>query len=459
MKIKDRLSLYFSLLTSGLLLLVMTVIYFAFKRSMEHDFYKRLHERTTIIAGLYLEADEVSPTVLEGLRRKVLQIIPGEVYRIYNEQDEAVFVPDTQQYWSRSLVRETRQKEYLAYKEGKRQVVGRVYHDNQGSFVVISSAVDEGTFQRLNKLLRIMLAVFLAVVFITYYSGRVLAEKLLSPIEKLVGRMKVISASNLDMRVETDGKKNEISALAESFNNLLQRLEQSFTLQGTFVANVTHELRTPVTSIIGETEVALKQNRTADEYRDTLRSVLSDSVRLKETISGLLELAQVNSDFSHAPLTPVRVDELLWELHDYWSSTLGPGCLKMQFGELPEDEKALVVEGNKQLLYIALNNIIGNAFKFSDGQTVSCSLQTGSEGLKVEIRDQGKGIDAGEFQKVFDPFYRSASASEFAGTGMGLYIAVRIVTLFGGKLSVSESDSTGTAILVTLPSVISLQDS
>lgn len=452
MKIKDRLSLYFSLIMGGLLILVMAVVYFVFQESMRSDFYKRLRERTSIIGGLYLEADEISPVALEGIRKRLLQKIPGEVFCIYNSKGDPVFVPDNRQYWGRSVISEVKEKEYVQFNEGRRQVAGRLYHDNQGDFIIISSAIDEGTYHRLDELLKIMIGVFFIVMLLTYYSGRILAKKLLSPIDRLINRIAIISASNLDMRVEAGNRKDEISVLADNFNGLLERLQNSFTLQGTFVANVTHELRTPVTSIIGETEVALKHDRAPEEYRAILRSVLNDSVRLKETISGMLELAHVNSDFSHAPLALVRVDELLWELNDYWNNTAGVVCIKTEMTGLPEDESALLVRANKRLLYIALNNVIGNAFKFSEGKIVLCSLTAGAGVLKINIKDFGKGIDPEEYQKILDPFYRSQQAVEFAGTGMGLYIANRIVSMFKGNLGVSESDSNGTTISISLPS-------
>lgn len=448
MKIKNRLSLYFTLISAALLLIVMGAIYFSFQRALKADFFDRLRERAKMVAALYLEADEVSPGVLGRIREKVLQKIPGEVTEIYNGKDESAFRHPSVFKWNHTVLNEVRSKEYLEFSEGRRQTVGVLYHDNQGDFVIMASATDLASERRLVLLLQIMTVIFIIVILLCFFSGRFLAQRVLSPIDRLIAQIRDITARNLHTRLDSGKENDEIGILAVNFNKLLERLEDSFTSRDTFVANVSHELRTPVTSIIGEVEVGLRQVRSAEEYRRILQSVLSDSVRLKETISALLELARIDNDSKKATFYPVRIDELLWKLQDEWNERLLPGSLVVLFSALPEDENLLKVTCNKPLLYIALNNVITNAFKFSEGNKVTCRLSATVAGLKISFHDTGIGLSAGEMSNVFEPFYRSERVSDYAGSGMGLYITNRIVSLFNGMLSIAGEEGKGAVVTI-----------
>lgn len=451
MKIKNRLSLYFTLICSVVILFGMLAVYIGFQRSVRSAFFERVKERNGIVASLYLEADEISVSELDSIKAHLFFKLPGEIYRIYDSRNQGVFVKDDQQYWPSSLINEVRKRGYLQYMDGESQVVGKFYRDNQGDFVVIDAAIDKTGKQRLANLMRILIVVFVVVVVFLFLSGRFLARKILLPIENLNSRIQLIRASNLHLRLQPGKRKDEIQDLALSFNDLLERLENAFTLQGAFVANVTHELRTPLTSIIGNVEVALLQDRETVHYQDILRSVLMDSVRLKQTVTALLELAQIDSDFSRTSQQQLRVDELLWELQAYWSRAQGQDAFLVSFGDMPEDDRLLNVMGNKELLYIAINNVVANGFKYSEGRSVTCSLSVADTTIMMSISDSGSGISESDQTRVFDPFYRAADTVSKPGSGVGLYISHKIIQLFRGRIYVAQSSGTGTTMVIELP--------
>ncbi|MDB5126277.1 HAMP domain-containing sensor histidine kinase, partial [Mucilaginibacter sp.] len=235
--------------------------------------------------------------------------------------------------------------------------------------------------------------------------------------------------------------------LIDNFNRLLAHLQNAFELQQTFVANASHELRTPLTSIMGEVEVALEKNRDSAEYERILSSIATDGARLQETITSLMELAQVDLNYTQAKLSPVRVDELIWELEEQWSGRKGPGMLKIQLASLPEDEELLTIPANKQMLYIALNNIIDNAFKYSEPHPVTLSFEATTTHIKISVSDQGRGITKENAGKIFHPFFRANKDKSIAGSGIGLYITSKIIELFKGTISV-ESEGQGSTFIV-----------
>ncbi|MEQ7800388.1 ATP-binding protein [Pedobacter sp. ASV1-7] len=450
MKIKDRLALYFTLSTTLIMLVILSAIYFTFLKFMEADFFARLTDRTMVTAKLYLEADEISSDSLNKIRSLYLEKLNSEVIRIYDSKNSAAFIGDDQQYWSNSTINKVRNAKKLRFKDGERQVVGIYYKDNQGDFVIIASAVDQSTHYRLDKLRKIMLATFVIVFIGLLLSGRWIAKTILNPLNLFIKEVKQIKSSNLHFRVQEGKNKDEINLLAQNFNNLMEHLEQAFALQRTFVANASHELRTPITRMTIAAELALSQEREKQDYKQALNSVLEDAEKMESIITGLVNLAQADLEFASSQLNPVRIDELLWTLQKDWKEKESLELI-ITMNNLPMDEAELIIQANPTLLHIAFNNIISNAFKFSDNHSVQCSLNIKQTEICISIVDQGTGIPETAIKEIFKPFYSAASESRHRGNGMGLYMAHKIITLYKGSITIHSKKGHGSTITVTFP--------
>jgi signal transduction histidine kinase len=448
MKIKTRLSLYFTLISSGALLLVLVAVYVAVFSFFTADFYNRLTDRTNLASQLYLKADELAADSILQLQQKYLEKLPGEVIRIYDDNNLSAFQMKHNIYWTKDIINQVRKDGYLQYQEGNRKVVGRLYKDNQGDYVILASALDVNSSRRL-----VMLGELTGILFIIFstglfFAGRMFAQKALSPVDKIITEIRNIRSSNLHLRVGQVKSKDEIYELINNFNRLLEHLQNAFELQQTFVANASHELRTPLTSIMGEVEVALDKSRDREEYERVLRSIANDGGRLQETITSLMELAQVDLNYTQAVLTPVRVDELIWELEEHWTNKKGPGMLKIQLANMPDDEEVLTIPAHKSMLYIALNNIIDNAFKYSAPHQVILNFEATLSHIKIAIADNGPGISKEDVQKIFRPFYRVNRDRSIAGNGIGLYITSKIIELFKGTIQVISVSGQGSTFVV-----------
>ncbi|MDO7744743.1 MAG: HAMP domain-containing histidine kinase [Pedobacter sp.] len=448
MKIKDRLALYFTLISTFTLLAVLIVVYFAFQKVMESEFFDRLTDRTMVTAKLYLKADEISTEALDAVRAQYLERLNGEVIRIYNERNNATFIGDDEQFWTNEIINKVRQEGKARFKDGERQVVGIFYKDNQGDFVIIASAIDHGTTVRVRQLLKVMIVVFIIIFIGLLLSARWIAERILSPLDVFIQQVKLIKSNNLDFRVEEGKNKDEITLLAQNFNNLMEHMEHAFVLQKTFVANASHELRTPVTRMIIGAEISLSKERETHEYKKALRSMLEDAEKLENIITGLFHLAQTDLEYGSAQVEQVRIDEMIWQMQSEWNQKKGTNKLMVEMINLPMDDQLLTLQANPTLLQIALDNIISNAFKFSDNEQVNCLLDITPLGIDITISDKGTGIEASKLEQIFKPFYSSSVKVEHAGNGMGLYMAHKIITLFGGKITVTSSNVSGTTFLV-----------
>lgn len=451
MKIKDRLSLYFTLTSAATLVIVLVAVYLTLSKFLEADFYERLSDRTMVTAKLYLEADEISRDSLDIVRSTYFEKLNNEVVRIYNADNSPEFIGEDQQYWSSEVINKVRKQGKIQFKEDERQVVGIFYKDNQGDFVILVSAIDRSSDYRMNKLLNTMIIIFIITFFGLLLFGRWIAERILSPLAVFVTDVKQIRSSNLHHRVKEGHNKDEINLLAQNFNNLMEHLENAFVLQKTFVANASHELRTPITRMVIAAEVALSKERDAFSYKNALLSVLEDAEKMEKIITGLLDLAQTDLEFGSSQIVPLRIDELIWVLQEEWANKPEKFELLVSMDNLPEEESELLIQANPIQLHIALDNIISNAFKFSDHQPVQCVLEVRTHDLQLSFIDKGVGIPIAKQVEIFKPFYSISTESRHKGNGMGLYMAHKIITLFKGKIQVISEEGKGSTFILTFP--------
>lgn len=447
MKIKDRIALYFTLISTSLLFAVLCTVYVTFMKFLEADFFERLTDRTMVTAKLYLEADEISRDALNNVRHKYLQKLNGEVTRIYDNKNRATFIGDSAQYWTKATIDRVRKNGLLKYTDGQRQVVGIYYKDNQGDFVILASAEDQGSHNRLDKLLKIMIFVFILISLIVLLLSRWIAEKMLKPLQKFMHEVKQAGSQHMEFRVEENHNKDEINLIAKSFNHLMEELEQAFILQKTFIANASHELRTPVTRIMMTAELALSKERDQAAYQKVIVSMLEDAEKMEHIITGLVALAKMDLELIHSQLVPLRLDDLLFKIQTEWKSQKNLD-LKIHYKNqiVPKPE----ILANAVLLQIALDNIISNAFKFSDNQQVSVVVEATENDFLIHITDNGTGISTEEQENIFKPFYTRAKDFGHQGEGIGLYMAQKIIDLLKGEITATSLQQRGCTFTVRL---------
>lgn len=446
MKIRDRLSLQFTMISAILLLAVLAGIYMFSSEHRVNDFRQRLRERAITNAELFLAQDNLSEEKFRDVRKKFPQSLQEEIVGIYNDSNQSVFVKDSSYHWPLSIINEVRRQKTIYYTQGKRQTVGIYYADNSGNFTILVSAVDLYGLGQMQQLFWVICIVFFISVFILFFAGRLFARIALSPIIKVINEVKFIRSSSLDKRLQTKQGKDEINELAITFNNLLEHLEQSFEAQRSFVAQASHELRTPITSIIGDVEVTLSQDRDKEEYKKTLDNVLTESGKLNDLINNLFDLAQANIDITE--FQDLRLDELLWQVKDEWINRIPESKIDLVY-HLPEDPRRYTIQGNNYLLFIAVGNILKNAIKFSDYRMVSCKLYLQHNTPVISIRDTGIGIGKEDFQKIFQPFYRGSNSSGYEGYGVGLSLADKIFRLHNVHVDINSELGKGTEFLLS----------
>jgi len=305
------------------------------------------------------------------------------------------------------------------------------------------------TQQTLASYLRTLVLVIPAGVALAALGGAGLARAALRPVDTMTGTARRITAEDLARRVPRNGSGDELDRLAETLNAMLARLEATFAQMRRFAADAAHELRTPLTALQGSMEVALRAERSADEYRRVLVSSLEDVARLRRVAEDLLLLSRATAGLE-MPRQRVELEPLVLEVLD----------LALQLGQRAgvtvrvKDLAPLAVSGEEMALRRALTNLVENAVRYTPrGGAVEVNLARADGWAMLSVTDTGIGIAAADTERIFEPFVRldAARARETGGTGLGLAIARSIVTAHDGSIAVESAPGSGSRFTIRLP--------
>jgi len=289
------------------------------------------------------------------------------------------------------------------------------------------------------------------ILLLASLGGYVLARKSLSPIARMNQQTQRITAENLSAELDVANPRDEVGRLALTINALLARLDATFEEQKRFIADASHELRTPIAVLRGETEVALEHERATAEYKESLALIKDEAERLSRIVENLFMLARQPVDVPSTIREAVRLDEIVADCARAASVLATQKGLRLEIeGSLP----AITVKGDDEMLKRMLLNLLDNAVKYTPaGGEISIALGSQNGDAHIVVTDTGMGIPAEDQSRIFDRFYRvdKARSRALGGAGLGLSIARWIVEGHGGSLSVESAVGRGSSFTVELP--------
>lgn len=300
------------------------------------------------------------------------------------------------------------------------------------------------------KNLRVMMAALVPlIVLLTGAFGMFFARVALRPVADMARTIRQITAESLSLRLKPPATRDETRELADLFNAMLARLEDSFLSERRFIQDVSHELKTPLTILKGELEVALKKARTTGEYAAILQSNLEETEKMSKIVGDLLTLARF--DNREVRLERARVD--LRELLKKTSDSLAGVALKAGVTvELSYGGGEAGTDGDGGQLGRLFLNLLDNAVKYSPaGGKVSVDVRVEGRRPVVKISDTGAGIPAADLPHIFKRFYRADSSRSSAGFGLGLAIAKSIADAHGAEIKAESAHGRGSAFTVIFP--------
>jgi signal transduction histidine kinase len=455
MQIRTRLSLQFLLLGGTIMIIASVGIYVFSANLRKDDFNKLLWNKAATTANLLFNTTVAEANRVLGIERNSPVNLQNEKIIIINFNNDIVYSSDEKKEIEiRNYVLEkVRSGLIVSYKQDPYEVVGALFHADYDRFVVIAAATDGDGALRMQKLKFTLIIVCFISLLLFFVAGWFYSGRALKPISDMVEKVEDITITSLDLRIFEGNGTDEIGRLAKTFNKMLERLETSFSMQKNFIANASHELRTPLTSINGQLEVLMMKDRTTDEYKVSLSSVLDDIKSLIDLSNRLLLVARTSAEGPLHFNKKIRIDEILWQAQEEIIKFNKDYRIDISMDNSLTDADQMIVVGDDYLLKVAVSNLIENACKYSSDHRVDIKFRHIEKFIEVIFEDKGIGISEKDLKKIFEPFYRGDNTISFSGTGIGLPLVNQIIKNHNGIVEISSVINKGTIVKILLPTV------
>lgn len=452
MKIKGKLTLWFTLLVATILLVFVAVVYWSSSKNREVEFFEVLEKEGITKAKLFFEA-KVNPSTLHKIYRfnsEVINEVEVAIYDLdfkllYHDAEEIDRVKET-----KSMIDKIISQKRVHYFQDDWQVIGMVYSYNGKDYVLTATALDEYGYVKMHNLFLTITLLTIVSLIVIYICGVLFADRVLLPIKVMNKEVNNITATNLDLRISTEKNRDELGALANNFNVMLDRLEQSFDAQKQFVSNISHELRTPLAAIIAELELALVKEQEVDAYVKTIENALADSKKIVRLSNSLLDFAKASYDPTEIVFKSVRMDEVVLDACQKLQKSNPTYKFNFVIDEKIDSEEMVSIKGNSYLLEVAIMNLLENACKFSKDQQCKISISNTENKLRIIVADEGIGMSREDLDNLFTPFYRGENGKLIDGNGIGLSLTHKIIRLHQGTIDVQSQVNKGTIFTVTI---------
>ncbi len=453
MSIRYKIALLFSVLVSIILVVIGILVYLFSAREREANFRSRLEKRalsfskavTSTQNGKYLILSKLDTASVASLYNKTILLLNERNEQLYSYSDE----PGQVLSLTPEQIDAVREEGTIYFAYGDQDGVAVLHKQDGLDWIVVALASDKDGLQFLNGLKQLLILFFLISVVGSFFAGMLFSRTMIRPLRRIVSEVNLISSNNLSHRIQSGNARDELNQLSTTFNNLLDRLQESFIIQRRFISNASHELSTPLTSVSSQLEVTLQKERSVEEYKKVISSVYEDVVDLQLLTRSLLEIARTGSQAS-IDLSDVRVDELLLKVASDVQKLQKDYSVQLNFDQMTDDESLLTVYGNSNLLYIAIKNIVENGCKYSANHTASVQVLFEGSTLVLSVHSEGDIIAESDIQNIFQPFFRTETARQKQGFGLGLTLTKRILSLHKFSISVTSHPGEGTVFIIRM---------
>ncbi|GAB3797426.1 HAMP domain-containing sensor histidine kinase [Spirosoma humi] len=454
--IRTRLTYQFVFLVTLVLLFFSLGVYLFSKLYLEKRFNKRLQDRAITTTTLLFDLRQTDSTVLRLIDAADKEPLLNENISVYNEKTKQVLFstnPASTQFHEQFIPQLDSTVQTWYQRKNEYQIVALHLAGGGGGNWVIVSGIDQAGREALDDLKKILIVMILVAILLLGISGWLFADRALAPMSGIIQQVNAIFPANVEKRVAHPNRSDEIGRLVTTFNQLLDRIEQALNTQKMFIANVSHELKNPLTKINSQIDVALIQKRSAEVYERTLQSLQEDTRTLSHLTNALLELANTSVQASTLLMEPVRMDELLWETKAQLQKWQEAYQIHLNFADFPDDEEDLITKGNRPALQVLLMNLMDNACKFSPTKTAIVTFRSKRGKLTIAVFNEGTPIRQADLPYIFQPFFRSDSTAQSSkGHGVGLAVVAQVTQLHKGDITV-RSTPEGTTFTLTLSSI------
>jgi heavy metal sensor kinase len=458
--IRWRLTLWYSGILALTLIIFASGVYIYFRNSLQASIDAKIKSIGDVLSSSMTES--YNPTVFTNFERYLENVLgrkpKGKFIQIIDRSGkigakmsdiEAESLPTSFATFERALKGEIVYETVGSRRPRLRMVTIPITDSKKATSIVQVGTSLEDFDETMTTLLIIMVIGIPTSILVTVVVGYVMAKKALKPVDQIRKAAVKISSRNLDETITIGPRRDELTRLAETFNQMISRLKNAFQRVNQFSSDVSHELKTPLTILKGETEVALRKDREREDYKEILASHLEEIDRMTKIIEDLLLLSKADARDIQLNMGDIDVKDLIIDV-----------CMDMKFFadkkgiDLVVNELEEVrLKGDELKLRRMLLNIIENGIKYTDqGGTVEVSSHINNGSLEIDVKDNGAGIAPEDIKFIFDRFFRGdKSRKRESGSGLGLSISKWIAEAHQGSIEARSELPGGSQFLIRLP--------
>ncbi len=446
-----RLTIIYTLVVAGILSAFGTAIYFQYRRSLSEKIDNYLIKEAK--EEILVEND----SKMASKSRQVIQRFGGEFYEIIDNRGQVLItsLSAEKQFWpldTKMMMKAFQGKPQFITVDMRGVSYRTLYFPITGEKIlriVLSLEEIEGSLKGLRTLFLLALPF---VVMISFAVSWFLSGKALAPIVKIKLLASQVREGRLGKRIEMESEGKEIQDLVIMFNDMLDGIQHSVEAQKRFTAAVSHEVRSPLTSLRGNIEVALRKKRAPEEYEDLLKTNLADIIRLSRITDNLLFFTKADNNIIELKKKWFEVSHFLQNIVErlrYRATSAGISISETY-------QEGVEMRGDPELIEQALSNIIENAINYTpSGGIVAVTSKKEDDRIIISIRDTGIGIPEEEISHLFERFYRvnKERSRKSGGTGLGLSITEWVVHAHDGNIEVKSTLGAGSEFITSFPAV------
>lgn len=450
MKVQTRLSLFSSIAFGIVFIAISCLVYILYEQSSRNSVYRALRNSAHVVGLFYFEKDELDTREFSKVRKRFDKIMHGVSYQVYDVQNQVV-IGNKADVLRKDTLEQIRKNGTFDFLRNNQFCHGLYYEDNQGDFVIVTRVFEDTVGRQLFSLFIILATALVVGLVAVVLLSRWLAKTAYKPVSDIIRQVEGLSLEGACAKINSPNTRDELQELTDTFNELLKRITESFIIQQNFVNYVSHEFRTPLTSMLGNLEVFSLKSRNSEEYSRLAEEIIEEIMHLQETLDALLVVSDLQKEADVE--NHVRIDELVWEIVRRMSASYKKVVINPKILIPSDDILSLTVKGVRTQVYIALFNIIENAVKYSSQKPVDIFIYKERGTLCLSVEDRGIGIPDEQLPYVSRPFFRAGNTGVVSGSGIGLSVALRILEK-NNMLYVIESNlGVGTKIIIRFPEV------
>ena len=458
--IRWRLTLLYAGILSLILLVFSSGVYIYFKNGLQLSIDTKIKSIGEVISSSMTETPD--PSLFGNFERYLETVLgrkpKGKFIQIMDSSGkigakmsdiEAENLPTSFATLERALSGEVVYETIMGTRSRTRMVTIPIMDNKKVTSIVQVGTSLEDFDETMRRLLIIMIISIPTSISVTVGVGYYMAKKALKPVDQIRKTAVRISSRNLDERIDIGRRKDELGRLAQTFNEMISRLKDAFQRINQFSIDVSHELKTPLTILKGETEVAIRKDREKEEYVHLLGSHLEEIDRMTRIIDDLLLLSKAETGEMKLNVEEIDLRDLIVDVYANMKMFAEKKSVELVVGSLHD----MKLRGDELKLRRMLINIMDNGIKYTQtGGKVEISSELTDGYVRINVKDNGIGISGNDVKYIFDRFYRAdRSRKRESGSGLGLSISKWIAEAHKGDIEVESQVSRGSLFSIKLP--------